>query len=170
MGPACSLPSWEREADLQHFWRHILLYWSSETCHLRHGNRAYRAVRSLATHRERARTGGERYLAPGNNPLFLPALPCGTSLATACGLERLVAAEVPPTLSAFWMTPAPGPSTCLRTGILRRWMWSAVHGAWKYTVRARLARPIVGRSVCLRRPPAALGLTHHSLLQPAIPD
>lgn len=40
------------------------------------------------------------------HPLFQPAPPCGTSLAADCGgLARYVVTELPPTLSAFCMTP-----------------------------------------------------------------
>ena len=58
-------PSWERESDLERFRRHILLYWSSDACQLRQGNRSYRLSRSLAARRELSRSEGERYLAPG---------------------------------------------------------------------------------------------------------
>ena len=44
-------PSWERELDLQHFRRHISLYWSGKPTQHRQTNRLYRQMRIGAAHR-----------------------------------------------------------------------------------------------------------------------
>ena len=58
-------PSWERELDLQHFRRHILLYWSGKPTQQRQTNRLYRQMRIGAAHRELSRSQGQLFLAPG---------------------------------------------------------------------------------------------------------
>ena len=58
-------PSWERELDLQHFRRHILLYWSGTPSQHRQANRLYRQMRIGAAHRELSRSQGQIFLAPG---------------------------------------------------------------------------------------------------------
>lgn len=42
-----------------------MIYWTSEACLYRQGNRAHRAARLLAAHGELSRSYGERYLVPG---------------------------------------------------------------------------------------------------------
>ncbi len=58
-------PSWERELDLQHSRRHILLYWSGTPTQHRQTNRLYRQMRIGAAHRELSRSQGQVFLAPG---------------------------------------------------------------------------------------------------------
>ena len=58
-------PSWERELDLQHFRRHILLYWSGKPTQHRQTNRLYRQMRIGAAHRELSQSQGQLFLAPG---------------------------------------------------------------------------------------------------------
>ena len=58
-------PSWERELDLQHSRRHILLYWSGTPTQHRPTNRLYRQMRIGAAHRELSRSQGQIFLAPG---------------------------------------------------------------------------------------------------------
>ena len=58
-------PSWERELDLQHSRRHILLYWSGTPTQHRQANRLYRQMRIGAAQRELSRSQGQFFLAPG---------------------------------------------------------------------------------------------------------
>ena len=58
-------PSWERELDLHHSRRHILLYWSGTPTQHRQENRLYRHMRIGAAQRELSRSQGQIYLAPG---------------------------------------------------------------------------------------------------------
>ena len=60
-----SRPSWERETDL-HLSRHeILPYWAGTPNQHRQTIRLYRWMRTGAAQRERSRSNGERFLAPG---------------------------------------------------------------------------------------------------------
>ena len=56
---------WERELDLQHCGRHILLYWSRALTQHRPENRLYRQMRIGAAQRELSRSKGEVFLATG---------------------------------------------------------------------------------------------------------
>ena len=58
-------PSWERELDLQHFRRHILLYWFGKPAQHRQTNCLYRQMRIGAAHRELSRCQGRLFPAPG---------------------------------------------------------------------------------------------------------
>ena len=92
-------PSWERELDLQHFRRHILLYWSGTPTQAQQANSLYRQMRIGAAQRELSSSQSQLFLARGYtlvsrdlwlctfSATILPcgAYTCGTRLATASG-------------------------------------------------------------------------------------
>ena len=113
--------SLERELDLQHFRRHILLYWSGNPTLHRQKNRLYRQIRIGAAHRELVRSKGQQFIAPSYTlvprDLWLRSfsnstLPSGAHVwYIACdGLLWLgkVAHRMPPDVSS---RPPQGPSS-----------------------------------------------------------
>ena len=57
--------TWEREIDLRHFRRQILLYWVGDTAQHRPLNRRYRSMRKGAAARELAREHSARFVVAG---------------------------------------------------------------------------------------------------------
>ena len=85
-----SLPSWEREMDLQRFRRHILQYWAGTPEQHRQTNRRYRAMRIGSALRELARLKGCRHL------------PSGYSLVSRSTWDSRFAATPLPIGAFFW--------------------------------------------------------------------
>ena len=61
--------TWEREEDLRHFRREILLYWVGDVAQHRPLNKRYRSMRKGAAPRELAREHSARFVISGYSPI-----------------------------------------------------------------------------------------------------